>query len=310
MIRFKSTILLYAIISIWLFGSCSNLSTTTELKEWKAEHIIFIGFDAWGSYNMDKPNMPMPNVKQLMNEGSYTFQKRTVLPSSSAVNWASMFMGAGPELHGYTDWGSQTPDLPSRVLNDNGTFPNIFQLIRDANPDVEMGVMSEWLGIKYIADTLALNQYTKASTENGNADLRDIGVKYILDKKPTFAGIIFDSPDDVGHGSGHDTPEYYEKLAELDGYVGDFIEATKEAGIYENTIFIVTSDHGGIDKGHGGKTMMEMETPFIIAGKGIKAGGEFEESMMQYDVAPTIAEIFNLNTPQVWVGRSMNQVFK
>ena len=34
----------------------------------------------------------MPNVKKLMAEGSYTLKKRSVLPSSSAVNWGSMYM--------------------------------------------------------------------------------------------------------------------------------------------------------------------------------------------------------------------------
>ena len=72
----------------------------------------------------------------------------------------------------------------------------------------------------------------------------------------------------------------------------------------------MTSDHGGIDHGHGGKTLEEINTPFIIAGKGIKKGGEFQESMMQFDCAPTVLEIFGLEGPQVWVGRSMSQVFE
>lgn len=38
-----------------------------------------------------------------------------------------MFMGAGPELHGYTEWGSKTPELPSRELNQHGIFPTIFK---------------------------------------------------------------------------------------------------------------------------------------------------------------------------------------
>lgn len=306
--KLKSFTLLFAMITLFTFSSCDEATKESAPQPWKAEHVIFIGLDGWGSYSVNKADMP--HTKQLMSEGSYTLQKRTVLPSSSAVNWASMFMGAGPELHGYTTWGSQTPDMPSRELNQNDTFPNMFQLIREIAPEAELGMMSEWEGIKFISDTIALTQYTKASTENGNLHLRDLGLAYIKENKPTFTGIIFDSPDDVGHGAGHDTPEYYEKLAELDGYIGEFIQAAKDAGIYDNTIFIVTSDHGGIDKDHGGKTMMEMETPFIIAGKGIKATGEFNESMMQYDVAPTIIEIFNLKGPQVWVGRSMSQVFK
>ena len=78
----------------------------------------------------------------------------------------------------------------------------------------------------------------------------------------------------------------------------------------KETIFIVTADHGGIEKGHGGKTMNEMQTPFIISGKNVKKSGEFHESMMQYDVASTIAYIFGLKQPQVWIGRPMKQVFK
>ena len=39
----------------------------------------------------------------------------------------------------------------------------------------------------------------------------------------------------------HDTPAYYAKLRELDGYVGRIVDAIKEAGIYENSIIIVTA---------------------------------------------------------------------
>ncbi|MFR5758841.1 MAG: alkaline phosphatase [Bacteroides cellulosilyticus] len=104
----------------------------------------------------------------------------------------------------------------------------------------------------------------------------------------------------VGHQAGHDTSEYYAKLKELDAYVARIIQAVKDAGILKETIFIVTSDHGGIEKGHGGKTMNEMQTPFIISGRNVKKSGEFHESMMQFDVASTIAYIFGLEQPQVW----------
>ena len=54
----------------------------------------------------------------------------------------------------------------------------------------------------------------------------------------------------------------------------------------------------------------ELETPFIIAGKNIRKSGLFNESMMQFDCASTIAALFGLQQPQVWVGRPMKQVFK
>ena len=161
------------------------------------------------------------------------------------------------------------------------------------------------------ADALALNHHAQAPDYNTHPTaLCDMACEYIMQKKPVLSAFCFDNPDHVGHGDGHDTPAYYAKLKELDGYVGRIVDAIKEAGIYENSIIIVTADHGGINKGHGGKTMEEMETPFIIAGKNIKKGGAFEESMMQFDCASTIASVFNLEQPQVWIGRPMTQVFE
>lgn len=303
------TIIGLILLSISSLTGCGSNSSVNNNRPYKAQHVIFIGLDGWGSYSVEKADMP--HVKQLMSEGSYTLQKRTVLPSSSAVNWASMFMGAGPELHGYTTWGSQSPDLPARVLNENGMFPNIFNLLREKDATAEIGAIYEWDGIKYLVDTLSLNSYQHFPNDDKlNTAVTAAAVEYIKEKKPTLTAIVYDSPDDTGHGEGHDTPGYYAKLKELDNQIGKIILAIKESGIYDESIIIVTSDHGGINKGHGGITMMEMETPFIIAGKGIRPQNHFTESMMQYDVAPTIADIFDINLPQVWVGRSMKQVFK
>lgn len=275
----------------------------------KAKHVVLIGLDGWGAYSV--PKADIPTIKQLMADGAYTLEKRSALPSSSAINWASMFMGAGPELHGYTQWGSKTPELPSRVLNQHGIFPTIFQLLRDAQPEAEIGCLYEWDGIKYLVDTLSLSHYAQAPDYNKHPEaLCTMAETYIKEKQPTLLAVCFDNPDHVGHQAGHDTPEYYAKLKELDTYVARIIQAVKDAGMLKETIFIVTADHGGIEKGHGGKTMNEMQTPFIISGKNVKKSGEFHESMMQYDVASTIAYIFGLKQPQVWIGRPMKQVFK
>ena len=153
--------------------------------------------------------------------------------------------------------------------------------------------------------------YEKHVTESPqNQSTAKCAIEYIKNKRPTFVNIVFDEPDHVGHADGHDTPAYYKKLNELDGYIGQIMQAIKEAGIWDETIIIVTADHGGIEKGHGGKTMQEMETAFIIAGKNVKKGYEFSESMMQFDCAATIAYIFGLEQPQVWIGRPMKQVFE
>lgn len=293
-----------AILSVILSGLSANAAGHGSVG-----HVIIIGLDGWGAYSV--PKAEMPNVKSLMDDGSYTLTKRTVLPSSSAPNWASMFMGAPVELHGYTQWGSQTPEVPSRVVNKNGIFPTVFSIMRDQNPDAEIGVLYEWNGIKHLVDTLSLSHYRQAAPDKLHPDtLCKVAEKYIIEKRPQLLAVCFDEPDHTGHAAGHDTPEYYEMLTRLDQFVGRIVEATKKAGIYDDAVIIVTSDHGGINKGHGGITLQEMETPFVVSGKGIKKGGKITDSMMQYDVASTVADILGLQQPQVWTGRPMTEIYK
>ena len=206
--------LIFALAFLLLFADASMAA------KWKAKHVVLIGLDGWGAYSVDKADMP--NVKKLMAEGSYTLKKRSVLPSSSAVNWASMYMGAGPELHGYTEWGSQTPDLPSRVVNKNGIFPTIFSLLRESDPKAEIGCICEWAGIRYVCDTLALSYDKNITDKPQNPATAKCAVEYIKRAHPALVNIVFDEPDHVGHAEGHDTPAYYEKLKELDGSARSF----------------------------------------------------------------------------------------
>lgn len=302
----KSIIIFCGVFICAIFCACQSVKE--ESCEPKAKHVILIGIDGWGAYSMEKAKIP--NIRYLMDNGTYTLKKRSVLPSSSAPNWASMYMGAGPELHGYCEWGSQVPDLPSRVLNEDNIFPTIFSVLRKADPQAEIGNICEWDGIRYLVDTLALNydKHVFEVKEDSTATVR-YAVDYIKNKRPTLVNIVYDVLDHVGHVAGHDTPSYYTKLEELDKYVGEIVAAVKEAGMWDESIVIVTADHGGIKYNHGGRTMQEMETPFIMCGSHVKSNYELQESMMQFDIASTISYILSLEQPQVWIGRPIVSAF-
>lgn len=274
-------------------------------------HVFLIGFDGWGSYSMSKADMPV--LKNMMEQGCWTLKKRSVLPSSSAANWASMFMGASPEIHGYTQWNSRTPEIPSMFVGDNNIFPTIFQLLRVQKEKVESGLFFHWAGIKYVVDTLSINHVAHlpvGKKSDWSSEINHSVATYIREKKPTLCSIVYDYPDHFGHSSGFDSDEYYQSLNVLDKGLDVIIQAVRDAGIYDKTVFIVTSDHGGIEKKHGGKTLKEMETPFVIYGCNIKKGFEINDSMIQFDIAATIAYIFGLNMPQVWIGRPIYSVFE
>lgn len=287
-----------------------SMFLSVSLSAKRPSHIVFVGLDGWGAYTM--PKADMPQVKALMDRGAWTLKKRSVLPSSSAINWASIFMGVGTEGHGYTQWGSRSPEIPSIALSKNGIFPTIFTILREQKPEAETGLIYEWPGIAFLTDTLSISFHKNVPVgkDNDSSPITAEAVRYIKEAKPLLLAVTYDNPDHVGHTAGHDTPEIYEIMTYLDQQIGQLIQATKDAGIYDETVFIISSDHGGIDKGHGGITLREMETPLVMAGPGISNTGQLKSAVIQTDIAPTIAALLRLSLPQAWTGRAISEALE
>ena len=270
------------------------------------EHVVIIGIDGLSAEVVREHPEDFPTYNELARRGMSTLEMRSVLPSASAVNWASHLMGAGPELHGYTTWGSTKPDLPSRVLTDNGMFPCIFWQTKQKYPDAEYAVAYNWNGIGYLYDTLSVDYNCPAITDE---QIVDTAVKY-LQKAPKLSFFYFAEPDGAGHREGWKTDDYRIMASKVDSLAGLIVQAVKDAGMYDNTVILYVSDHGGINKGHGGKTMAEMQVPWAIAGPGIVEGGKINGSTMVFDTAATVAAILGVDQPQVWIGRPVLEVFK
>ena len=111
-----------------------------------AKHVLMIGLDGWAAHHFEDYH-DIPNIRMLMKEGSVTLHKRSVLPSSSGVNWATMFMSIGPESHGFTTWNAAKHDIPFSYVNEHGIFPTIFSLIREKYPKAETGCTFEWASL-------------------------------------------------------------------------------------------------------------------------------------------------------------------
>lgn len=283
-----------------------SLISFNTLGQKKAKHVIVVGFDGLGAYAIDKADMP--NLKKMMQEGAFSTHVRTVLPSSSAVNWASMLMGTGPTMHGYTDWGSQTPEIPSATITQNNRFPSIFTAIKKQNPKAIIGSVYSWGGIGYLLEKPILN--FDLPTEGNELETQNKAVELIKNEKPSFLFIHFDQPDGIGHSAGHDSPAYYEELKNVDKRIGAIQKAIQEAGIEKETLLIVLSDHGGIEKGHGGKSLMEIEVPWVMTGPGVIKGKEVKEPIIVYDLAPTVAWALGFKHEDVWRGKPILSFFK
>ncbi|MCI5717249.1 MAG: alkaline phosphatase [Alistipes sp.] len=273
------------------------------------KHVILIGLDGMAANTFAAADMP--TLRSMMEQGAWTLHSRSILPSSSACNWASMFMGVGPEMHGYNTWGSSKPDFPSIEIGPYGIFPTIAGVLRAHDPEIRMSAMYEWATIGSLIEGEALDVSRNIPYDESHSEAITTEFINCLDSlRPAFSMVIYDSPDHDGHGSGWGSPQYLTALHLLDGYIASIVEATKRMGIYDDTVFIVTADHGGTGTGHGGTSMDEMETPLVLFGKGVKRGHEITSAVMRYDTAPTIAYIFGAACPDVWRGKPVREAFE
>lgn len=283
----------------------------------KAGHVVFIGLDGWASDGIRlAPVEDLPNIHGLMEHGSWTLAKRAVMPSASAINWASMVNGLPTEMHGFDQWNSTRGSIPSTSDNGYGIPPTIFTILREQRPEAVSGCLYDWDGIGAVVDTLAMDWHSFVETFTSSdevivpvEDYTRIATGYIQEHKPAFFFLYYGTIDEAGHVRGWYSDDYMERQRIVDAAVGQVIQTLKDAGIYDDTIIVLSADHGGIDRKHGGFTLEELETPLIVAGKGIRQGFEITEPMMQYDTPAVLADLLGLRIPADWRGRPFPEIY-
>ncbi len=163
--------------------------------------------------------------------------------------------------------GQQQARLSPIEIGPYGIFPAITGVLRAHDPEMRMCVMYEWPTIGALIEGGAVDVSRNVPYDDTHGEAITSQFINCLDSlRPEFSIIVYDSPDHDGHASGWASPQYMEALHALDGYIARIIEATKRLGMYDETVFIVTADHGGTGTGHGSTSMEEMQTPFVIFG--------------------------------------------
>jgi predicted AlkP superfamily pyrophosphatase or phosphodiesterase len=267
---------------------------------------VIVGIDGLSPDGLRQARTPV--VDSLMAGGAFTFQARGVFPTSSSPNWASMIMGAGPEQHGITsnDWEPNKFDIAPVIKGKDGRFPTVFGLLREQQPNAASACFYDWGGFGRLVEPLAADRL--ADTDGPTNAVRE-AMAYFRQTRPVLMFIQLDHVDHAGHQHGHGSAEYYAAVEAADRLIGELIDGLKTAGAWSRTVLLVTSDHGGKAKGHGGATMDELQIPWIIHGPGIARGREIQSPVYTYDTAATVATLLGLRPPAAWIGRPVREAF-
>ncbi|HKY94758.1 MAG TPA: sulfatase-like hydrolase/transferase [Kiloniellales bacterium] len=106
------------------------------------------------------------------------------------------------------------------------------------------------------------------------------------------------------------TANYFGMIALADHAIGRILQALRDEGIADDTLVLVTSDHGDFLGDHGlllkGPCAYEglLRVGLIAAGPGVAAGQVVREPVSTLDIAPTVLERAGLAAPLH--GRSLN----
>jgi arylsulfatase A-like enzyme len=105
---------------------------------------------------------------------------------------------------------------------------------------------------------------------------------------------------------------YASNVEYLDRFIGNLIEALKQANRYDDTVIALVSDHGEEFYEHKGwwhgTTLYDEESriPFVVKlSKNQKAGTRVKSWAQLLDVAPTLAGAAKIEAPQEWQGRDL-----
>ncbi len=113
------------------------------------------------------------------------------------------------------------------------------------------------------------------------------------------------------HERDHLISQYDGAIAYMDWTLGRLVDQLKQRGLYDNTLLIVTSDHGEAfgDKdmvGHGLSVYQDLvHVPLLIKYPGQRSSARPETFVSLTDLAPTILAVLGYPLPKTFQGRSL-----
>jgi arylsulfatase A-like enzyme len=209
-----------------------------------------------------------------------------------------MLAGMSPAKHGIY-WNETSPEL-GKI---NG--PTLFSVAHEAGLSTAMVVGKPKL------DHLVLPGSVDNYVYAGFTDQQVVGqaLEVIQTGLPAILFIHLPDVDSAGHALGWLSPGQLIALSATDGLIGQLVAAL-EAGDYLNqTLLIITADHGGSGRTHGSDSPEDMTIPWLAIGPGVPANLTLTHKIVTYDTAATVLYVFKLPLPQAWDGRPVLEIF-
>ena len=237
-----------------------------------AQHVVLVTIDGFRPDFYLDSSWHTPHIRELMKGGTYTLGQNSVFPSMTYPSHTTIVTGVEPAKHGVYFNGMFEPEgSTGKIYWNAGSIktPTIWQAARNNGLKVsalfwpvsadapvtynipDIGSMGEAVREQY-SRPQGFIKTLKTELFNGAEKIeygRDVNVAriaaYVIAKdQPNLMTIHFFSVDHAEHLEGRQGEMVREAIAGADSGVAIIIDALKAANIWNNTVLIVTGDHG------------------------------------------------------------------
>ena len=241
------------------------------------------------------PGIQMPVLHSFVKDGLFVHAK-TVLPSDSQCARHAAFSGSYPSVSG--------------ILTNNPA-ETVFDVAQEY--DYKTIVSGGWEGDSYsINNSCAVTLFNAPSADSVNdmylvkgkmgeatsSQVVNVASSFI-EKNPDFKICFIDflDSDCVGHRFKETSCEYRRSLEYEDKEFKRFLTKVKQLGLYEDSLWIIFTDHSILDGNHGDH--QTLESWIILNGDVFQDGFRGTETVGTIlDICPTICAALGIREPQ------------
>ncbi|WP_308636898.1 alkaline phosphatase family protein [Paenibacillus silvisoli] len=266
------------------------------------QRVIIIGWDGAGNFVQAAHT---PYLDRIIARGAIAYDAQTASPTISAECWGAMMHGVNPEKHGLTNSKAEKQQFPI-----DSPYPSIFRIVREADRAAKLASFSAWEPINYgiIESDLEVHNISLP-----DRDVALAAADYITNNPDVrLLFVHLDLPDMAGHKHGYNTPEQLRAIEETDANTGIILDGLERAGLMDESLIIIVSDHGGggeIDTDHGSDHPLDKTIFWACAGPGIEPGTILSTNLTITDTAAVVAHALGLEAPITWEAKLPERLF-
>lgn len=256
------------------------------------KRVILFGID--GLHWEAPQRLKMPTINELIKQGTYIEQSYVIIPHH-------------PTVGDYSKLNSCS--FPNPVLHQGTLF---------LSPENKMiqELFSPQQQTAFVVNTTAYNSVGRGFSilimddTLTDVEVVDCAINILKTQAPVFMRVHLQRPGQRGYDISQSTPDkpyyrnifasnspYVEAIEAADKQLGRFVTFLKESGMWDETVLIVTSDHGQSRIGwHPLFDEDSWKTPLVFVGNGI-AKGRVLNYFEHTDLSPTIAGLLEKEWP-------------